>query len=155
MPFVRAHLVAVLLVVAAVAAAGTIFAFFRPAYQPEVPSPPPDSGLSYTQVRYDAQDVRRAFARHGIELIRRSQLGPMTDLSTRDLQVEVTVFGERAKVEAAGFHDYTIGTDGRYVRFPTSCAHGAKQVERWRENVRALANCPAPAALAAALAALP
>jgi hypothetical protein len=28
-------------------------------------------------------------------------------------------------------------------------------VERWRENVRALANCPVPAALAAALAALP
>ena len=153
MAFVRGHLLATLAVVAAVAAAGTVFAFFRPAYHPDVPTPPPGSGLSYTRVRYGAHVVRRAFARHGIELIRRSQLGPMTDLSTRDLRIEVTVLGERAKVEAAGFHDYTVDAGGRYVHFPASCANGAKQMERWRENVRVLTSCPAPAAVAAALTA--
>jgi hypothetical protein len=155
MAFVRAHLLATLVLVAAVAATGTVFAFFRPAYHPDVLTPPPDSGLSYTQARYDARAVLRAFARHGIELIRRSHVGPMVDLSTRDLQLEVTVFGDRAKVEAAGFHDYTTDADGHYVHFPTSCASGARQMERWRENVRVLTNCPAPAAVAAALAALP
>ena len=155
MAFVRAHLIAALAVVAAVAGAGTVLAFFRPAYHPDVLPSPPGSGLPYTAVRYDARAVQRAFARHGIELIRRSRIGPMTDLGTHDLRIEVTVFGERAKVEAAGFHDYTTDAGGRYVRFPASCAHGAKQVERWRENVRVLANCPAPAAAAAALAALP
>jgi hypothetical protein len=155
MAFVRAHLLATLALVVAVAATGTVFAFFRPAHHPDVLPPPPDSGLSYTQVRYDTRAVQRAFARHGIQLVRRSRIGPMTDLSTRNLQVEVTVFGERAKVEAAGFHDYTTDASGHDVHFPASCANGARQMEKWRENVRVLTNCPAAGGIAAALAALP
>jgi hypothetical protein len=136
--FLRLHLLSGLLVVAAVGASGLIFAVSRPQYRPAVmPSPPND--LPYTRALYTAQDVRRAFA--PLELVRRSRLPVMTDFSDRSLRVEVTVFGDPAKVKAMGSFEYRLGAHGRFVRYPRTRDNGARNAARWRGNVRAIVRC--------------
>jgi hypothetical protein len=144
---VKGHLVGVSIVALAASAVGAVFLFARPAYQPYVIPPPPDHGLSYTTVTYNAADARRAFKAEGIALTVRSQLPPITDLANAGDIVVVDVFGDRAKVEASGFWNYTTDATGHYVRFPRDCASGIPGVpgsydaELWRANVRVIVNC--------------
>lgn len=138
MAFVRLHLASGLLVVAAVGASGLIVAVSRPHYRPAVmPLPPND--LPYTRVVYTRADVRRAFA--PLQLVRRSHLPAMTDFSDPSLRVEVTVFGDPAQVKAMGSFEYRLGADGRFVRYPRTCANGVRNAARWRKNVRAVVRC--------------
>jgi hypothetical protein len=144
---VRGHPVAASIVALAVAAVGAVFLFARPAYHPYVMPGPPDHGLSYTTVAYDTADARRAFAAQGIALTRRSQGPTIATLGNTGEILEVDVFGERAKVEKAGFYNYTTDAVGRYVHFPRDCASGTPGVdgsydaELWRGNIRVIVNC--------------
>jgi hypothetical protein len=115
--------------------------FARTTYHRQVEPTPPDHGLPFGRAKYDAIDARRAFTEEGVALILRSKLPSMTEFGDRGSIVEITVFGDAAKVAAAGFYDYTIDARGHYVRFPTTCANGARLVERWRGNVRAIVLC--------------
>jgi hypothetical protein len=137
----RIHLAAVAVVVAALAGTAAVFAFARPAHYRHVEPAPPDHGLPYTHAVYTAADAERAFAEADIALILRSKLPLGTDLSDRASVVEVTVFADTRKVAATGVYDYTTDARGHYVRFPTSCANGARVTERWRGNVRAIVVC--------------
>jgi hypothetical protein len=141
MNVLRQHVVAMLVVLATAAAIGALFAFARPAYHRPADAAPPDHGLRYTRVTYTAADALQAFAKEGIDLVVRSKLPLMTELSDRVAVVEVTVFGDPKKVAATGFYDYTIDARGHYVRFPTTCVNGARVAERWRGNVRTLVVC--------------
>jgi len=141
--FLRPNLAAVSVVVAAAAVAIAIVTFARTTYHRQAEPAPPDHGLPFARAKYDAIDVRRAFAPEGVALILRSKLPSMTELGDRGSVVEVTVFGDAAKVAAAGVYDDTTDAQGHYVRFPTTCANGARVVERWRGNVRAIVLCRA------------
>jgi hypothetical protein len=143
----KRHVIAVSIVSVAVATVGAVFAFARPAYHPYVIPPPPDHGLTYTTVDYNAADARRAFKAEGIALVLRSRHPPITDLSNSNLIVVVDVFGERARVEASGFFNYTTDATGHFVHYARDCASGIPGVpgsydaEVWRGNVRAIVNC--------------
>jgi hypothetical protein len=128
-------------VVAAAAVTIAVFTFARTTYHRQVEPAAPDHGLPFARAKYNTIEARRAFAEQGVALILRSKLPSMTELGDRGSVVEVTVFGSAAKVAAAGFYDYTTDTQGHYVRFPTTCANGARLVERWRSNVRAIVLC--------------
>src|SRR3954451_24530138 len=120
MLWLRAHLIAVSVVaVAAVGAAGAL-TFARPTYHSNV-IPPPPSDLPYTKVSYGWADARRAFAESAIRLMlhtrgpRPAAAPPIVDSSTKNLVVEVTVFGDPKKVQASGFSDYIRFSQGRWV----------------------------------------
>jgi hypothetical protein len=144
---VRGHPVAASIVALAVAAVGAVFVFARPAYRPYVMPTPPDHGLAYTTVVYGAADARRAFAAQGIALTPRSQGPTVTTLGNAGDVLEVDVFGERTKVEKAGFWDYTTDATGHYVHFPHDCASGTPaaagsyDAELWHGNIRVIVNC--------------
>jgi hypothetical protein len=150
----RAHLVAVAIVVAAVAVLGGVLAFARPTYHRYVMPAPPGDGLSYTAVTSTRADAGRAFAAHGIALQRGPKQPGIADLHTRDSVLEVTVFGDRKTVDAAGFSDYYTFADGAWSLAPKNCVAGAKNAERWRGNVRLIVTCSAPDRLAPAARAL-
>jgi hypothetical protein len=153
---VRGHLAVVSIVGLAIAAVSGVFLFARPGYQPRVTPNPPDHGLSYTVVTYSAADARRAFAGTGIALTARSQSPTITTLGNKGDILEVDMFGERAKVEAAGFWDFTTDATGHYVHFPNNCASGTPGVagsydaELWRGNIRVIVNCKAAGSAGAA-----
>jgi hypothetical protein len=108
---------------------------------------PPDHGLSYTTVSYSPADARRAFATEGITLTPRSHGPTMTTFGNKGDILEVDAFGERAKVEASGFWDYTQDGTGHLVHFPHDCASGTPGVagsydaELWHGNIRVIVNC--------------
>jgi hypothetical protein len=144
---IKGHVLAVSIVALALVVVSTVFMFAHPAYHPYVVPAPPDHGLPYTTVDYEAADARRAFDAQGIALNARSQSPTMTTLGNLRDVVSVTVFGERAKVEAAGFWNYTTDATGHYVHFPHDCASGIPGVpgsydaELWQGNVRVIVNC--------------
>jgi hypothetical protein len=144
---VRGHLAVVSVVALAAAAVGAVFVFARPAYHPHVTPEPPDHGLPYTTVSYSAADAQRAFAAEGIALTPRSHGSAMTTLGNRGDILEVDAFGERAKVEASGFWDYTTDAAGGYVHFPRDCASGTPgapgsyDAELWHGNIRVIVSC--------------
>jgi hypothetical protein len=88
--------------------------------------------LPYDAVRYDAADAKRAFARHGIELVVRSRQPGTIDLTDASEAVEVTVFGDPAAVRRTGFHDLEHSRD---------CTVAGHLALHWRANVRAIVNC--------------
>jgi hypothetical protein len=142
MGLLRAHLAAVSIVLVAVAAAGGFFAFARPTYHPDVlPSPPTD--LPYTHVAFRPADTQIAFARRGVHLTMRSHEPAITDLSTNDLRVEVTVFGDPRSVAKAGSFDYVLDANGKWVHYPQACSAGVRDAALWRDNVRAIVRCGA------------
>ena len=160
MAFVRGHLPATLVVVAAVAATGTVFAFFRPAYHPYRMPAPPGDGLSYDSSVYSPGDARRAFAAQGFHIERSGSTPPIRGFH-QGTELEIDVFGDRKAVDMAGFSDYYTFVDGQWQLAPKSCVPGARNAERWRENVRVIVLCTAPNAggllrrASRALAALP
>lgn len=117
---------------------------FHPTYHPiAMPAPPRD--LPYTHVSYRAADAERAFATVGITLVRQPQTpaaaAPIVDLTSGDAVVEVSAFGDPREVVAAGFSDYITFRDGKWIRTPPSCGHGAANAERWRGNIRVIVSC--------------
>jgi hypothetical protein len=144
---VRGHIVAASVVALVAAAVGAVFLLAWPAYHPHVNAAPPDTGLSYTTVEFSAADVRSAFKAQRIALTARSQTPTVTTLGNTGDILEVDVFGERAKVEAAGFSDYGTDATGNYVHFPSDCSSGKPGVassydaELWHGNVRVIVNC--------------
>jgi hypothetical protein len=146
--WVSRHVVSAAVVVAAVAAMGSVLAFARPTYHPYVMSSPPGDGLSYTKVTYSAKDVTRAFAMSGIKLLgapadapRPAHPAPMVDFHDQDIVIEATVFGDRKTVDASGFSNYYTFVNGRWSLAPKTCVAGAKNAERWRGNVRVIVSC--------------
>jgi hypothetical protein len=143
--WLRTHLLAVsVLTVAAVVVAAT-FVFARPSYH-RLAIPAPPRSLPYTKVSYTAADAKRSFAATGLKLILHSQprsvgTAPIVDLSTKDLLVEVTAFGDPKAVAASGFSDYITFTGGRWVHTPRTCEDGARLAERWAGNIRVIVNC--------------
>jgi hypothetical protein len=143
----RGHVAAVSVIALAVAVVGAVFVFARPSYHPEVTPTPPDHGLPYRVVSHTAADARRAFATQGIALTKRSQIPEITTLGNASNILEVSAFGERTKVEKAGFYNYTTDANGRYVHFPRDCSSGVPGVagsydaELWRGNIRVIVNC--------------
>ncbi len=143
----RSHAVAVSIVALAASAAGAVFLFARPASHRPVVQSPPDHGLPYTTVDFDVADARRAFAAQDIVLTARSKSPAVTTLGNARNVLEVDVFGERAKVEAVGFWDYTTDATGHYVHFPADCSSGTPGVpgsydaELWHGNVRVIVSC--------------
>ena len=135
------------IVALAAAAVGAVFLIARPAYRPRAAVMPTDHGLPYTTVAYSAADARTAFAAEGIALAARSQTPTITTLGNAGDILEVDVFGERSKVEAAGFWDGGTDAAGNYVHFPHDCSSGTAGVagsydaELWRGNVRVVVNC--------------
>jgi hypothetical protein len=148
MPFVRSHLLAVLVVVAAVAATGMVFAFFRPTYHPYVMPAPPGDGLPYATPAYSLGDARQAFASAGFRRPQPVVTSPGISGFHVGTALEVTVFGERETVDASGFSDYYTFVDGHWKLAPKSCVPGARNAERWRGNVRAIVLCSEPGARA-------
>jgi hypothetical protein len=69
-------------------------------------------------VLFDAAEVGRAFATEGITLTPRSASATITTLGNRRDVLEVDIFGDPAKVKAAGFSDVTV--DARGAHFPRS-----------------------------------
>ena len=63
------------------------------------------------------------------------------DAQSRDLVVELAVFGDRKTIDASGFSDYHIFANGRWSLAPRNCVAGAKNAERWRGNVRVIVSC--------------
>ena len=120
---------------------GAAFAFARPTYHPYVMPSPPGDGLSYTKVTFTRADAMHAFAAQGIHLLRGDAQPGMKDARSRDLVVEVTVFGDRKTVDASGFSDYYTFANGRWSLASRSCVAGAKNAERWRGNVRVIVSC--------------
>jgi hypothetical protein len=154
MPFVRAHLLPGLVVVAAVAATAAVLTVARPQYHPSrMPSPPGD-GLTYTAVVYTRADASRAFAARGIRLLPGARTPGIADLHSPDGTIEVSVFGDRKTVDASGFSDYYTFADGRWERAPRQCGDGARNAERWHANVRLIVDCRAAAQLPRAARAL-
>ena len=149
MRVLREHLAAVAIVVVAVAATGTYFAVASAGYRRHVAQPPRDSGLPYTVVSYTAADARRAFAAEGIALTPRSRASTVTTLGNRGDVLEVDAFAARDRVERAGFSDYALAADGRYVRFPKDCRTAIPDAERWRGTVRVIVSCTAAGGAAA------
>jgi hypothetical protein len=153
----RAHLFAFAIVVAAVLATAGVFVFARPQSHTSVPPVPPNDGLSYTRVVYHPAQAQRAFARAGLRLERASQqptspegawrLTGMADFHNDDLGLEATVFGPRKLVDRQGFANYYTFVDGKYVPAPRSCGNGARNAERWHENVRVIVQCDTPGAM--------
>jgi hypothetical protein len=143
MRLVRGHLVLVAVIGAAVVAAAGVFTFARPAYHPDVmPTPPND--LPYTVVTYTAADARRAFAAAGIKLKTHrpaTRSNPMTDLSSKNLTVEVTAFGDSQQVKDSGYSAYYTFLGGHWVHAPRTCGAGATNAERWRGNIRVIISC--------------
>jgi hypothetical protein len=127
-------------VLGAVAAVGAAFAIARPTHRYDMPSPPGD-GLSYTKVTFTRADAIHAFAAQGIHLLRGGAQPGMKDAHSRDLVVEVTVFGDRKTVDASGFSDYYTFVNDHWSLAPKSCVAGAKNAERWRGNVRVIVSC--------------
>lgn len=155
MLWLRTHLIAVAVVAVAAVGAGGAFTFARPTYHPYV-MPPPPSDLPYTKVSYAWADAKRAFAESGIRLIlhsrgpRRAAAPPIVDLSTKNLVVEVTAFGDPKKVQASGFSDYITFSNGRWVKTPQTCGKGARLAERWGGNIRVIVNCASAGSSASA-----
>ena len=140
MGLLRAHVAALSIVVIAVTAVGAVFTFARPAYHPDVlPSPPTD--LPYTHVRYHTAETQIAFASRDLHLTMNSQLPAMDGLSTNDLRVEVTVFGNPDAVKGVGSFDYVLDANRHWVHYPRTCAGGVRSAALWRENVRAIVRC--------------
>jgi hypothetical protein len=156
MLWLRTHLIAVSVVAVAAVGATGAFTFARPTYHPYVMPPPPRSDLPYTEVSYMWTDAKRAFAESGIRLIlhargpRPAAAPPVIDLSTKNLVVEVTAFGDPKKVRASGFSDYTRFADGRWVQTPRTCGEGARLAERWGGNIRVIVNCASAGSSASA-----
>jgi hypothetical protein len=150
----RAHLVAVSIVVAAVAVLGGVFAFARPQSHPYVMPPPPGDGLPYATPTYTRTDAVRAFTGHGIRLVRGAQSPGIKGFHTADDKILVDVFGDKKVDDAAGFSDYYTFVDGHYALSPKNCVAGAKSAERWRGNVRLIVYCDAPGNLPRAVRAL-
>jgi hypothetical protein len=143
MTWFRSHLVSVAVIAAAVAVVAGVFVFALPSPHPYVMPPPPDAGLPYTTVSYSAADAQRAFAAVGIKLLlhTRERHALITDLSTKDLIVEADAFADPKKVAASGFSNYYTVVDGHWVHAPRTCAHGARNAERWRGNLRVIVSC--------------
>ena len=139
----RTHVLATVIVAAAVISIAAVFAVARPTYRPETRPSPPDHGLPYTVARYTAADARRVFAAEGIALSPRSSTPTVTTLGNRGDILEVDTFGDRRKVEAAGFYDYATDSSGNYVHFPRACGTSIPDAERWRGNVRVIVSCTA------------
>jgi hypothetical protein len=158
--FLFAHRAAGATVLVAVVATAGTFVFAAPQGERGTTSfGPPDRDLPYRVARYGPQETRRAFAAAGLPLVTRSRGRAMTDLGTRDLGLEVTVFGDPDVVQAEGSFDYTLDANAKWVHFPHSCRRGINAAARWVGNVRAIAYCDehrtvSMRTVAAALAAL-
>jgi hypothetical protein len=99
----------------------------------------PQGALPYSKASFTAADVKRAFAREGIDLSVRSRSVLMTTLGNPGDILEVDVFGDRKAVERSGFHDVTIA-NGRPVPFARDCSSSVP-AERWHGNIRVLVDC--------------
>jgi hypothetical protein len=142
---VRAHALAAAIVASALVGSAALLAFARPEHH----RAPPGHALPYDVAVYSAVDARRAFATEGVELAVRARTPVGITLGDRRDVLEVDAFADRAKLEAAGFHDFTIA-GGRYVRFARRCVPGGVDAERWRGNVRVIVDCSAAGADAGA-----
>jgi hypothetical protein len=139
MTWLRRHLIAVAVVVIALAVTGSVFAFARPEYHPNVPllknEPPP-----YTRVTYDVRAVRQAFRRAGLALatIGRGPLGTTLGDHGGRYILEVDVWGDPGKLEKSGFHDITTIPNLKVGR---DCSRGTQAALHWRGNVRVIVAC--------------
>ena len=154
MGLLRAHRAAVAIVAAAVLATTGVFVFARPQPHPHQTPPPPGDGLPYTDPVYTRADAVRAFAAHGIHLVRGAHSPGIAGMHTADATILVDVFGDKQVVDAQGFSDYYTLTDGKWTLAPKNCVPGARSAERWRGNVRLIVYCDAPADLPLAARAL-
>src|SRR5579884_634581 len=150
MGLLRAHIAAVSAVAVALIATGGVFAFAKPQYHPYSMPAPPGDGLTYTAPTYGLAQARRAFAAHGVRLLRGGRTPGIADLHSADGVVEVSVFGDRRTVDASGFSDYYTFANGRWELAPKSCLPGAKNAERWNANVRLIVRCDAAGLLPSA-----
>jgi hypothetical protein len=94
----RAHLLAVVLVVAAVAGTAAVFLFARPEYRPRDTSVDVDMT---TQSHYTGAEVVRAFATQGIRLVLRNRLDGLTIYSepgSGPSAFQVTIFPPTSSV---------------------------------------------------------
>src|SRR5882724_9469751 len=102
------HVLALAIIVVALAAAGGVFAFARPAYHPShsvlKDAPPP-----YKTVSFKASDASRAFRAEGIVLTPRSDAADITTLGNRHDILEVDIFGDPVQIEKSGFHYLKLG----------------------------------------------
>jgi hypothetical protein len=100
MPWLRTHLVAVALVAVAVVGTAGVFTLARPTYDPRVTIENVDMSF---ESHYTGAQVTKAFAAHGIGLIRRSSDHGTTWFADKPLGVKddaflVTIFNPHAKV---------------------------------------------------------
>jgi hypothetical protein len=138
---VRQHALAVVIVALVAATAGVFLTVARPRAQastehaPSVPVP-------YSHVQFTVSAAKRAFTAVGVRLVPKSHVaGVVTTIGTRDDAFEVDVFGDPARVNAAGSPDVIVNSHGKYVRMPSTCTPGIPDAARWRGNVRFVVSC--------------
>jgi hypothetical protein len=135
----RSHFVAVSVVVVAVCATGGFLGFARAASKPSVDSRLIDMS---SRTHYTATQVSRAFASHGITLVRRSEAGgaayysSSSRLGAKDDGFVVTIFRPTLKVNFA-----TSGPRARYDRLVgnVDVFYGGKSA-RFADRVAAAAS---------------
>lgn len=138
---VRQHAPAVAIVALVTAIAGLFVTVWRPGSRPSTERAP-SAPVPYSRVQFTVDDANRAFAALGVRLVAKSRVqGVVTAIGTRDDAFEVDVFGDPARVDAAGSPDLVTDTQGKYVRIPSSCTRGIPVAARWRGNVRFVVRC--------------
>jgi hypothetical protein len=141
---VRQHTSAIVIVALVAATAGIVLTIERPRAQASTEAAP-SVPVPYSHVQFTVRDARRAFAAVGVRLVAKSHVpGVGTMIGTRDDTVEVDVFGDPARVNAAGSPDMITDAHGNYVRMPSTCTPGIPDAARWRGNVRFVIRCATP-----------
>lgn len=137
----RQHALMVVIVALVAATAVVFLAISRPQSQaaathaPSVPVP-------YSHVQFTVSDAKHAFSAVGVRLVAKSRVpGIATTIGTRDDALEVDVFGDPARVNAAGSPDVITNSQGKYVRIPSTCTPGIPEAARWHGNVRFVIRC--------------
>jgi hypothetical protein len=137
----RQHALVVVIVAFVIATAVVFLAVSRPQSKAAT-TPAPSVPVPYSHVRFAVSDVKHAFAAVGVRLVAKSRVpGIGTTLATRDDALEVDVFGDPARVNAAGSPDVITNSQGKYVRIPSTCTPGIPDAARWRGNVRFVIRC--------------
>jgi len=148
MTLLRTHWAAVLVAALAVTALTAVFAVAGTGNHPSVAHARPNH-LPYTVVSNSTADAILAFAAAGVRLTPRSKSATITTLGSRGDALEVDIFGDPQRVEAAGFHDYLL-LNGHSVHFPRTCGTAMHYAERWKGNIRVIAHCTAARGASAA-----
>jgi hypothetical protein len=98
--------------------------------------------VPYSHVRFTVSGVKHGFVAVGVRLVVKSRVpGIGTTLGTRDDALEVDVFGDPTRVNAAGSPDVITNSQSKYVRIPSTCTPGIPDAARWRGNVRFVIRC--------------